>query len=203
MEETGPTEEATGPTGEPYIGSSGQLIYPTLEEATGPTGPTEEATGPTGATGPTEEATGPTEEVVNTYTEAEQLAMTPAPVVEPNPYIITLEELKATQEALFHKEAIDRSTLFQFVEPDPEELKRKLLHWAAAGLPDGFQITSISVEPPQKCMDGQVRTKFEYVEYLLRTTLYEKVLLLQAKLPGMILSYSLPDSQVCMHVSKA
>jgi len=164
----------------------------------------EEATGPTGDTGPTEESTGPTtEEDVNTYTEAEQLAMTPAPVVEPSPYIITLDELKATQAALSHKETVDRSTMFRLVEPDSEDLKRKLLQWAAAGLPDGFQIFSISVEPPQKCMDGQVRTKFEYVEYLLGTTIYEKIVLLQAKLPGMMLSYSLPDSQVCIHVSKA
>lgn len=184
MEETGPTEEATGPTGEPYIGSSGQLVYSTPVEETGPTGPTEEELHAQYIL-----PNGPPTEVV--------------PTPEPTPvYIITLDELKATQQAISRKENVDRATVFRFVEPDPEELKRKLLHWAAAGLPDGFQIISISIEPPQKCMDGQVRTKFEYVEYLLGTTLYQKILLLQAKLPGMILSYSIPDSQVCIHVSK-
>jgi hypothetical protein len=164
---------------------------PTTEEATGPTGPTTEATGPT------EEATGPV------YTEAEQLAMNPVPTVEPSPYIITLDELKETQEALSHKESLDRSTVIRFVEPDSEELKRKLLQWAASGLPDVFQLFSISIEPPTRCMDGISRPKFEYIEYLLGTTIYEKFQLLQVKLPGMTLTYSLPGSQLCMHVSRA
>jgi hypothetical protein len=167
-----------------------------MEEPTGPT--TDEATGPTGPT--TEEATGPTGPV---YTEAEQLAMNPVPTVEPSPYIITLDELKETQEALSHKESLDRSTVIRFVEPDTEELKRKLLQWATVGLPNVFQLFSVSIEPPTRCMDGISRPKFEYIEYLLGTTIYEKFQLLQVKLPGMVLSYSLPDSQLCMHVSKA
>jgi hypothetical protein len=136
-----------------------------------------------------------------TYTEAELLAMAPVSETPPSPYIITLDELKATQAALTHKETIDRGRVFHFVEPDSEDLKRKLLHWAASGLPDGFQLSSVSIDPPPKCMDGQVRTTFEYVEYLLGTTLYAKFQTLQAKLPGMSLSYSIVASSVCMHVS--
>jgi len=166
-----------------------------MEEPTGPTGPTEESTGPTG---PTEESTGPTP----VYNIAEQFAMSSAPAVEPNPYIITLDELKATQEALSHKEILDRSTMLQFVQPDSEELKRKLLQWASSGLPDGFQLSSVPIEPPSRCVDGQTRSTFEYVEYLLGTTIYERFQSLQTKLPGMVLSYSIPGSQICMHVSK-
>jgi hypothetical protein len=150
------------------------------------------------STGPTEESTGPS----SSYTEAEQLAMTPAPIVELSPYIITLDELKATQEALSHKETLDRSTMLRFVQPDSEELKRKLLQWATFGLPDGFQLNSVSIEPPSRCIDGQIRSTFEYVEYLLGTTIYDRFQSLQTKLPGMSLSYSFPASQICMHVSK-
>ena len=149
-----------------------------------------------------EETTGSTDVIQPTYTEAELLAMAPVSVVAPPSYIITIDELKATQEALSHKESTDRSAVFRFVQPDSEELKRKLISWAASGLPDGFRLDSISIEPPSKCIDGQIRPKFEYVEYLLGTTLFERLQLLQSKLPGMALSYSLPDSQVCMHVSK-
>jgi hypothetical protein len=150
-----------------------------------------------------EDATGPTEESTTyVYTEAELLAITPVPVVELNPYIITLDELKASQEALSHKEILDKSALFRFVEPASEELKQKLFQWASLGLPDGFQLYSVALEVPLKCSDGLVRSTFEYTEYLLGTTLSEKIQLLQAKLPGMVLSYSIPGPQVCLHVSK-
>lgn len=195
MDDTPPEVTPTGPTG------------PTGETTnTGATGPTGGTTN-TGATGPTGEttntgATGPSpSQPESTYTEAERLAMTPVPETPPSPYIITLDELKATQAALTHKETIDRGRVFHFVEPDSEDLKRKLLHWAASGLPDGFQLSSVSIDPPPKCMDGQTRTTFEYAEYLLGTTLYARFQTLQTKLPGMALSYSIVASSVSMHVS--
>lgn len=149
-----------------------------MEEPTGPTSESISPAAPTEqGTGPTEESTGPT-------------------------YIITLDELKATQQALVHQEIADRNVISKCIEPDSEELKRRLLQWASVGLSDGFQLSSVSVSPPPKCSDGVVRSKFEYIEFLLGTTLTTKLLALQEKLPGMLLSYSLPDSQLCVHVSK-
>lgn len=161
-----------------------------MEESTGPTGPTE------GSTGPDEEITrptGPGEPV-------------PLPVEETGPtgptYIITLDELKTSQQALVRQETVDRIAVSKCMSPDAEELKRRLLQWVSLGLPDGFQIMSTTVTPPQKCSDGVTRPKFEYIEFLLGTTLESKLIALQEKLPGMLLSYSIPDSQLCLHVSK-
>jgi len=139
-------------------------------------------------------------EPVYTYSDAQ--IVDPTPVVEPSPIIITLDELKATQESIARKESVDKSTVFRFVEPDTEELKKKLLQWASLGMPDAFPIFSVSIEPPSRCLDGEVRSKFDYAQYLLETTLYDKFQILQAKLPGMALSYSLPDTQIYMCVSK-
>jgi len=147
--------------------------------------PVDQPSGPTGPTGPETGATGPTESLETGPT-----------------YIITFDELKQTQEALAYRETLDKAKVFMFVEPDSEEVKRRLLQWAGLGFPDGFQISSISLIQPSRCADGVTRTKFQYVEYLLGTSLSEKVQLLQSKLPGMLLSYSLPDSQICLHVSK-
>jgi hypothetical protein len=125
------------------------------------------------------------------------------PSEPPSPFIMTFDELRTTQEAIQNKETQDRSAVFRFVEPDTEELKRRLLQWASAGFPDTYMIFSISVIPPSKCVDGETRTMFDYVNYLLSSTLYDKFQVLQAKLPGMTLSYSLPSNQICMHVSRA
>lgn len=120
----------------------------------------------------------------------------------PNPYITTIDELRSTQEALRNKETIDKSTIFRFVEPDVEELKKRLLQWTSLGFPDTFVLFSVSITPPLQCSDGEVRSIFEYVNYLLQSTLYIKFQELEAKLLGMSLSYSFPTNQICMHVSK-
>lgn len=121
----------------------------------------------------------------------------------PNPYIMTIDELQSTQEALKNKETLDRSTIFRLVEPDVEELKKRLIQWASLGFPDAFMLFSVAITPPLQCIDGAVRPIFQYIEYLLSSTLHDKLQALQTKLPGMVLSYSLPVNQVCIHVSKA
>lgn len=123
--------------------------------------------------------------------------------VPPPVYIITLDQLLESQQALSSKESTDRVALQRFVEPDFEEAKRKLLQWASLGFPEAFCIFTINIDVPTKCSDGVVRNKFNYVEYLLGDTLANKFQVLQQKIPGMVLSYSLPDHQVCMHVSRA
>lgn len=137
------------------------------------------------------------------YTEAELLAMTPAPAPVESPYIITIDELKATQEALSNKETVDRATLNNFIQPDVENLKKRLLNWASSGFPDGFVIFSLSIQLPNKCLDGEVRDIFNYVNYLLGEPIGQKLQVLNSKLPGMLLSYSFPGDQVCIHVSKS
>lgn len=124
-------------------------------------------------------------------------------VSESSPYIITFEELQSSLEALRSKESSDRLSVIQFVEPDAEELKKKLLQWASLGFPDIFVLFSLPIEVPGKCSDGQVRDLFNYVNYLLASTLGEKIQLLNQKLPGMQLSYSIQNTMVNMHVSKS
>jgi hypothetical protein len=127
----------------------------------------------------------------------------PPIVVESSPYIITLEELQSSLESLLSKENSDRLSIIRFVEPGAEELKRKLLQWASLGFPAIFVLFSIPLEVPEKCSDGQVRDLFNYVNYLLGTTLGEKIQLLNSKLPGMQLSYSIQNTIINMHVSKS
>ena len=134
------------------------------------------------------------------YTEAEVLAMTPAPVVE-SPYIITLEELKASKEALQSKETKDRTMVYQFLEPNNDNVRQRLLDWATLGFPDGYILYSLSIEPPVVCLDGQSRNFVEYIQYLCNSTLVEKIQALNAKLPSMTLTQSVMNFTYSMHVS--
>jgi hypothetical protein len=148
------------------------------------------------------EETAPTQE----QPVEQQPTAEPAIVVDSTPqisYIITLDELKESQSATVAKENIDRISVLAFVNPDVEDLKRKLFQWTSLGFLPNFTIYSITLEPPNKCSDGVVRNTFEYANYLLATTLSAKFQELQSKLPGMTLSYSLPPSEIRMHVSKS
>jgi hypothetical protein len=130
--------------------------------------------------------------------DTEYVAPPPAPS-----YIMTLEELVASQEALQSKETSDRSLVTNFVNPDPAVVRTRLLQWASMGFPNIFVLSSLELIPPSVCLDGVTRSAFQYVEYLTGTSLSDHVLTLQQKLPGMHLSYSTPGSNICIHVTKA
>jgi hypothetical protein len=123
------------------------------------------------------------------------------PPPEPS-YIMTLEQLVASQEALVSKESADRALVANFVNPDSAAVRTRLLQWASAGFPNIFVLLSIDLTPPSVCLDGTARSGFQYIEYLTGTSLSDHVRALELKLPGMSLSYSTPRNTICIHVTK-
>jgi hypothetical protein len=119
-----------------------------------------------------------------------------------SPYIMTLEQLVATQEALVTKESTDRALVATFVNPDPGMVRTRLLQWASIGFPNIFVLLSVDLSPPSVCLDGVARSRFEYIHYLTTTSLSDHVRALEEKLPGMSLSYSTPGNMIQIHVSK-
>ncbi len=125
------------------------------------------------------------------------------PIPDPVPsYIATLEELQSSTEAIAKKESDDRVLAQQIAEPNPTALRTKLLEWAGAGFPDAYEVLSITLVSPSVCTDGQVRTKFDYLTYLLGMQLGDQLRIVEQKLPGMMLSYSTPGDRVRVHVSR-
>jgi len=129
----------------------------------------------------------------------ETVEVEPAPE---NPYIATLDELIASSEATIKKENDDKIAIRQISNPNPMSLKTKLLEWASLGFPAAYEIISITLIPPTICSDGQIRSKFEYLSYLLGMELGPQLRIIEQKLPGMALSYSTPDNRIRIHVSK-
>ena len=156
--------------------------------STGPTGYTG-YTGPTGDTGDTGDTgiTGPF----------------PAPAPAPSPYIITLDDLISTVNTISEKEAQDKQALSILVTPDSNTITNNLFQWAKLGFPAVYPILSISINVPAKCSDGETRGLYDYMTYVLGHPISDDVPLLQAKLPGMKLSYSLDYTSITFHVEKA
>ena len=159
------------------------------------------STGPTGYTG----YTGPTGDTGDTG-DTRDTGITgpfPAPAPAPSPYIITLDDLISTVNTISEKEAQDKQALSILVTPDSNTITNNLFQWAKLGFPAVYPILSISINVPAKCSDGETRGLYDYMTYVLGHPISDDVPLLQAKLPGMKLSYSLDYTSITFHVEKA
>lgn len=132
-----------------------------------------------------------------------QLASDVVLPLEPQP-IISFDELVQTIEAIQAKENADRVALEQFFTINEMELRETLKTWASKGFPNNYVLFEIQLNKLEKCIDGQIRDLFQYIQYLrpsdnISTTLST----LQVRLPGMTLSYSYTDDfKFRVHVSK-
>lgn len=146
-------------------------------DATGPTGPIE-VTEPTGTTGPT----GPI--------DVSGTPMIIAPIPEPLPDILTLDDILSAQELVVQKEANDKVILETIGTQSAVSLKPKLVEWVLKGKPAAFPIMDLSVTPPSRCSDGEVRDLTEYIRFCSGKSIHEHVDALQAKLVGITISFA-------------
>jgi hypothetical protein len=130
----------------------------------------------------------------------------PAPLPEQTPepqYVVTLEELQQSREAVIAKEIQDRSAVNAFLHPDTFNLKTKLLSWASTGFKDGHVLYTLEIMVPSTCADGVTgRTIYQYIDYLLQGSITTEVETLQSKLLGILLSTSVLGNVVSLHVFK-
>lgn len=143
-------------------------------DATGPTGTTE-VTGAIGITGATDSSGTP---------------MYMAPISEPLPDILTLDDIMSSHDLVLQKEAADKSVLETIGTQSALSLKPKLIEWVAKGKPPAYPIMDFSVSPPSQCSDGVVRDLTEYIQYCSGKSIHEHVGLLQAKLVGITISFA-------------
>ena len=125
------------------------------------------------------------------------------PVVEVSNTIISLDDLLLGHDLIVQKEATDKLIVDGIATPNTSEMTSNLYQWAKGGFPPIFPLFSVGVDTPHKCADGVSRSFYDYVEYLLGGTIGDKMQVLQARLPGMQLSYSINPSNLVFHVSKA
>jgi len=160
---TGPTGEtgSTGPTGATgTTGSSGTTADTGATGFTGPTGTTG-TTGPTGATGTTG-ATGMT-------------GMTGSTGPTGPTYLLTLEELQASQAGLIEQETTDLSTLGALIYPNMGVMNPTFQTWASIGYPPLYTLLSMALLHPSPCSDGVTRDMYDYCSWLMGVDLGAEV----------------------------
>ena len=117
--------------------------------------------------------------------------------------LITLDALKETTQARTAKEAADRATLLALFDTSQNGVVEKLQTWAGTGFEQGYVLLSAPIAVPAACVDGVVRTLFDYVTYLLGSDLNAQVAALQAQVGGVSFGWSVPEGLVQVRVSEA
>lgn len=154
-----------------------------------------EATGPTGGTEPTEE-TGPTGETGGT-------GMIMPLLTEPPPDILSIDDLVDEAAELLAKEQRDGDALRMIGLQSAVSLKPKLVEWVVRGKPNVYPIVEVPIEVPAQCSDGVSRNLPEYIEFCSGKSIVDHMALLQAKLIGMVLSFTRVGQNVVIVVSQS
>ena len=66
-----------------------------------------------------------------------------------------------------------------------------------------FALLSVPIAVPSACVDGVVRTLFDYVTYLLGSSLDAQVATLQSNVGGVTFGWSVPNGVVQVSVAEA
>ena len=106
------------------------------------------------------------------------------------PDVLSLDDVLSAQEILLAKEASDKVLLDSIGGQSAQGLKPKLVEWVTKGKPVAYPIMSLSIQPPEKCSDGEVRNLPNYIRFCSGKSIEEHVAMLQAKLVGMNVSFA-------------
>ena len=117
--------------------------------------------------------------------------------------LVTLEALKESVGARTAKEAADKTALLALFDTSQNGLVDKLHAWAGTGFQQGYVVLSVPIAVPAACVDGVVRTLFDYVTYLLGSSLDSQVAALQANVGGVTFGWSVPNGVVQVSVAEA
>lgn len=117
--------------------------------------------------------------------------------------IISIDDLINDQSIILQKEQEDRNRLNAFFTPTMDSLRASLLAWASNGFPGIAIISTVRLEPPDVCSDGQRRTLPYYIEYLLNDTIGNKLESVNQMTVGMSFTYSWAGTTVNLHVTRA
>ena len=138
---------------------------------------------------------------VNEISTLSTLVTGPEPIGPIAPAILSLQDLLNDHSLIVQKEATDKEAVLLFFDRNIEALRPKLLEWATAGLPAGFRIDTIEVNPPARCSDGVARDLLAYIQYVANMELPDLLLLTQNKLSNITLLYSFSANKLTLHCS--
>lgn len=121
--------------------------------------------------------------------------------------IIKIEEIEHFSQRTHETESIDTNTLKSL---NYSVLKMNLYPWAANGFPDSYPAYEFPVIAKDefngviRCSDGNLRNIWEYISFILNSSLQEFIQLYEKNLSGIRLSYSIQKNPyiLVIHVTK-
>ena len=207
---TGPTGDtgSSGPTGD--TGSSGPTGDTGTTGDTGSSGPTGDTgssgptgtTGDTGATGPTgvTGTTGPTGTTGATgMTGLTGLTGSTGPTGPT--YLLTLEELQASQAGLIEQETTDLATLGALIYPNMGVMNPTFQTWASIGYPPLYTLLSMALLHPSPCSDGVTRDMYDYCSWLMGVDLGTEVVKFDSNFLNIETSYGFRGNTLLIFIT--
>jgi hypothetical protein len=108
--------------------------------------------------------------------------------------VATIDELLGIHEALQTKQTADTALLTSVFQPDDATLKSALVQWAILGFTPNYVVSSVQINPPPACLDGQVRNFYFYSLYLLGISdMSSLISMLDTRVAGMNFNFTLTD----------
>ena len=117
--------------------------------------------------------------------------------------ILSINDLLNSHEATVIKEVADRAAVNAFTTPSIDSLRPTLYKWASEGFPGVYPVNSLSLQPPQLCVDGVSRTLLFYFEYLYGSPIETWLQGLEKITQGMDFTFSHDGaSKITLHVTR-
>jgi hypothetical protein len=113
----------------------------------------------------------------------------PGATGEDEPVVIRLSDILTQQASAEQTETDDRAKLGPLVTPDVNDIRPKLIAWAAQQFRSPCYLVNAALNIPNPCSDGQSRKIFQYIEFLTGKTLETHIAGLQAILPDLSVFY--------------
>lgn len=109
---------------------------------------------------------------------------------------IRMSEIIAQQSVYLQQEAADRNKFMPLLYPDLEDIRAKLVGWAARNFQGFCDLVVIDIATPNICSDGMQRTFFDYIQFVSGKTVAEHMKTLEPILPDFQVAYSYTRTQL-------
>jgi hypothetical protein len=116
---------------------------------------------------------------------------------------LSITDLMNSYEMKVAKEAADRAAVTTFTTLSVDGLKPALYKWAATGFSAGYVVNTLSISPPDLCIDGVSRSLTYYFEYLIGNSIQSWLQGLEGLTHGMMFTFSHDGSNtILLHVTR-
>jgi hypothetical protein len=114
----------------------------------------------------------------------------------PAPPTIRLDDILADQSLYLQQEARDRDKFMSLLSPNLNDIRAKLVAWAARQFQPPCDLVVIDIMAPNICSDGVQRTFFDYIKFVSGKSVDEHMASLQPILPDFQVAYSYTRTQL-------